>query len=304
MRVSLPVALFSTLLLTFQAIHATGSDTPDPTTNMACAEETITEGPWALKPETRSRDELPTIAVIGGTGRMGVHLCAAWAHAGYDVTLCSRSKERAQAIVDELNSGRGYTQAVEGKNAGQGGYSVPPTDATGWKLHAAANADACEADLIVLSTVYEQTASIITELAPSIRGKGKTILDMTNPFMGRPDGYGRGLPKDAPQAGILIHKALLDDSTTNWVGAYKHILWTLILPNGPKNPGRPDVEVFGDETAVKLVVELVYRHGWRPIVRGGLEVAPDHEGGKVSFGKIWGNLKREFGRGEKLSVGW
>eukprot|EP00617_Octactis_speculum_P000038 CAMPEP_0185785758 /NCGR_PEP_ID=MMETSP1174-20130828/131376_1 /TAXON_ID=35687 /ORGANISM="Dictyocha speculum, Strain CCMP1381" /LENGTH=62 /DNA_ID=CAMNT_0028477989 /DNA_START=74 /DNA_END=259 /DNA_ORIENTATION=+ len=62
---------------------------------MACAEETITEGPWALKPETRSRDKLPTIAVIGGTGRMGVHLCAAWAHAGYDVTLCSRSKERA-----------------------------------------------------------------------------------------------------------------------------------------------------------------------------------------------------------------
>ncbi len=52
------------------------------------------------------------------------------------------------------------------------------------------------------------------------------------------------------------------------------------------------------------VVELIYRHGFRPIVRGGLDVAPDYEGGKVSFGKILGNLKREITQGEKLSVGW
>lgn len=66
----------------------------------------------------------------------------------------------------------------------------------------------------------------------------------------------------------------------------------------------PDIEVFGDKEATDQVVELIYRHGWRPIVRGGLDVAPDYEGGKVSFGKIWGNLKREIGKGEKLSVGW
>ena len=55
---------------------------------------------------------------------------------------------------------------------------------------------------------------------------------------------------------------------------------------------------------VDLVVEMIYRHGWRPIVRGGLEVAPDYEGGKVSFSKIFGNIKREMSLGEKLSVGW
>lgn len=33
---------------------------------------------------------------------MGVHLCAAWANAGYNVTMCSRSKEKAQEIVDTL----------------------------------------------------------------------------------------------------------------------------------------------------------------------------------------------------------
>ena len=261
-------------------------------------------GPWAPRPPERPASELPSIAVVGGTGRMGVHLCAAWAHAGYDVTMCSRSAEKSQAIVDELLSGAGYTKKVEGANAGQGDYCVPPCDATGWKLKASDNAGAAKADMIVLGTMYEQAWPILESLAPQIKGKGKKILDMTNPFMKRPDGYGGGLPKDGPQAGILIHKEKLNDPTVQWAGAYKHILWTLILPTGPKNPSRPDIEVFGDKEAVDDVVELIYRHGWRPIVRGGLEVAPNHEGGKVSLSKIWGNLKREFKLGEKLSVGW
>lgn len=271
---------------------------------MAATAETTEKGPWAPRPADRPRSELPTIGVIGGTGRMGVHLCAAWANAGYDVTLCSRTQAKAQEIVDELKAGKGYMRKVEGANAGQGDYCVPPCDASDWKLKAGDNAAASKADLIVLSTMYERTWSILEPIVPQIKGKGKTILDMTNPFMSRPDGYGAGLPKDGPQAGILIHKEKLDDPTTKWAGAYKHVLWTLILPDGPKNPGRPDVEVFGDDEAVEQVVELVYRHGWRPIVRGDLSVAPDYEGGKVSFGKIWSNLKREIGLGEKLSVGW
>lgn len=262
-------------------------------------------GPWAPPPpNVRPTSELPTIACIGGTGRMGVHLCAAWANAGYDVTMCSRSADKAQGIVDSLLSGNGYMKKVEGKNAGQGDYSVPPCKADGWKLKAGDNDSAAKADIIVLGTMYEQAWSILEPIAPKIRGKGKTILDMTNPFMKRPDGYGAGLPKDGPQAGILIHKEKLNDPSTKWVGAYKHILWTLILPTGPKNPNRPDIEVFGDEEAVKLIVEMIYRHGWRPIVRGGLEVAPDYEGGKVSFGKIMSNMKKEMKYGEKLSVGW
>ena len=76
------------------------------------------------------------------------------------------------------------------------------------------------------------------------------------------------------------------------------------MPEGPKNPGRPDVEVFGEPKAVDMVVELISRHGWRPIVRGGLDVAPEYEGGKVSLGKIGSNLKNEIFNGEKLSVGW
>ena len=48
-------------------------------------------------------------------------------------------------------------------------------------------------------------AAAIDMVAPQIRGKGKIILDMTNPFLARPDGYGAGLPKDGPQSGIEVH---------------------------------------------------------------------------------------------------
>ena len=285
----------------FLAMSWCAADTTKTTTSMPSKTDS---GPWAPKPALRDKSELPTIAVLGGTGRMGVHLCAAWANAGYNVQMCSRTKEKAQAVVDELLEGKGYMRKVEGANAGQGDYCVPPCDANDWTLTAGDNTDASKADLIVLSTMYERTWPLVEAIADDIRGKNKIILDMTNPFMSRPDGYGAGLPKDGPQAGILIHKEKLNDPSTKWAGAYKHVLWTLILPDGPKNPDRPDVEVFGEDEAVEAVVELVYRHGWRPIVRGDLSVAPDYEGGKVSFSKIWNNLKREIGKGEKLSVGW
>ena len=114
---------------------------------------------------------------------MGVHLCAAWAEAGYDVTMCSRTKEKAQEIVDSLLAGKGYEKKVEGKNAGQGDYAVPPCDAKDWKIKAGDNADAAKADMLVLGTMYEQAWPILEKIAPSIKGKGKTILDMTNPLI-------------------------------------------------------------------------------------------------------------------------
>merc|ERR550539_921436 len=230
---------------------------------MASSSTTKSSGPWEPRiiPD-RPREELPSISVIGGTGRMGVHLCAAWANAGYDVTMCSRSKDKAQSIVGSLLEGQGYEKEVTGANAGQGNYAVPPCDASNWTLKADDNADASHADVIVLSAMYEQAWPILSSIRPSIVGKNKIVLDMTNPFLTRPDGYGAGLPKDGPQAGILIHKEKLNDPSTKWVGAYKHILWTLILPHGPANPSRPDIEVFGDQEGVDVVCEMIYRHGW------------------------------------------
>lgn len=247
------------------------------------------------------RGRLPTIAFIGGTGRMGVHLCAAWANSGYEVIMCSRTKAKAQKIVGELLAGRGY---MEEASAG-GTIQVPPCDATGWKLKAGSNEDASEAELIVLGTVFEAAWPVLVALAPTIRGKRKFILDMTNPFLWRGDGYGNGLPRGtSAQSGIEYHKQRLDDPTIRWAGAYKTVLWSLVLPDGPKNPSRTDIEVFGDPQAVEVVSALIRAHGWQPVLRGGIDIARHHEGGVPGVGKLMGNMYREIFRGEKLSVGW
>lgn len=53
----------------------------------------------------------------------------------------------------------------------------------------------------MLSTMYEVAGTVLEQIAPEIRGKGKTILDMTNPFLKRPDGYEAACPRTVLRAG-------------------------------------------------------------------------------------------------------
>ena len=46
---------------------------------------------------------LPTLAVLGGTGKEGRALAARWLRAGYRVVLGSRDAVRAQATAAALN---------------------------------------------------------------------------------------------------------------------------------------------------------------------------------------------------------
>ena len=47
---------------------------------------------------------LPTIAILGGTGKEGPGLAQRWASAGYSIIIGSRQLEKAQATADELNA--------------------------------------------------------------------------------------------------------------------------------------------------------------------------------------------------------
>ena len=47
---------------------------------------------------------LPTIAILGGTGKEGPGLALRWASAGYPVIIGSRQLEKAQATAAELNA--------------------------------------------------------------------------------------------------------------------------------------------------------------------------------------------------------
>jgi len=50
-----------------------------------------------------STSSLPTIAIIGGTGKEGPGLAMRWASVGYTVIIGSRQLEKAQATAAELN---------------------------------------------------------------------------------------------------------------------------------------------------------------------------------------------------------
>jgi predicted dinucleotide-binding enzyme len=49
-------------------------------------------------------DQLPVIAVIGGTGAEGSGLAARWARAGYRVIVGSRNAESAAATASEIGA--------------------------------------------------------------------------------------------------------------------------------------------------------------------------------------------------------
>ena len=46
----------------------------------------------------------PSVAILGGTGDLGSGLAKRWLAAGYDVTIGSRSAEKAQAFAKELGA--------------------------------------------------------------------------------------------------------------------------------------------------------------------------------------------------------
>lgn len=64
------------------------------------------------------QNNLPTIAIIGGTGKEGTGLGTRWAAAGYHVVIGSRAIEKARLVSDTINKGLGIDQVIGLTNAG------------------------------------------------------------------------------------------------------------------------------------------------------------------------------------------
>lgn len=93
----------------------------------------------------------PTIAVIGGTGAEGSGLALRWAAAGYSVIIGSRSAEKAEASVVELNELLPEAAPV---------------------LRGMANGDAAAAaEIIVLSVPYSAQQNTLADIVQQCRGK-------------------------------------------------------------------------------------------------------------------------------------
>lgn len=101
-----------------------------------------------------------TIAIVGGTGPLGLGLASRWARAGETIVIGSRDAARAQAAADEIRS-----------------HSEADIQISG-----AANADAVAAAGVVMLTVpFEGQAALLKDLKSSFR-PGTVVIDATVPL--------------------------------------------------------------------------------------------------------------------------
>ena len=97
------------------------------------------------------------IGLLGATGPAGKALAARLASVGYEITVGSRSKDRALEICDEIIS------AWPGKEL---------------QITAAENIDAAKADLIVIATPWDAAATTARSVAEHLHGK--VVICMSN----------------------------------------------------------------------------------------------------------------------------
>jgi len=171
---------------------------------------------------------MPCIAVIGGTGSLGGGLAFRWAKAGYRVVIGSRSREKAeQACADILEK-------------------LPSAKITG-----CGNQDAASrGDIVVLTVPYSHHESSIREISDAVQGK--IFVDTTVPLV--PPKVARvQLSADWPVAGAA--QTMLGEAV-RVVSAFHNVAAAHLHNEGDHDDG--DVLVFGNSKAAReSVIELV-----------------------------------------------
>ena len=169
------------------------------------------------------------IGVMGATGPAGGALAARLASLGHDVVAGSRDPARAEAAVDELR-GR-WGERVDGLRAG-------------------ANADAAEADLVVIGVQWEGAVETVAQHAAALAGK--VVVSMANaltkvgrefhPILPAEGSLALAMQKVAPEARIAT--------------AFQHIPAATLADLD--HPVECDVVVTADDDAARdAVLDLV-----------------------------------------------
>jgi NADPH-dependent F420 reductase len=104
-------------------------------------------------------DSLPTLAILGGTGKEGSGLAFRWAHAGHPIILGSRSAEKAVQTAAALNQllGREMFKGADNLSAAK------------------------EAQIAVLTVPYAAQKSTVAEVGEAL--EGKILIDVTVPLV-------------------------------------------------------------------------------------------------------------------------
>jgi len=169
-----------------------------------------------------------SIAIMGGTGSLGLGLAGRLARPGVRVIIGSRDAKRGQDAADGLNEQLGQ-KFVEGM----------------------LNADAVrEAEMAVISVPYEGQKQTLSDLTAEL--KGKIVIDAVVPLeKGRPF-----VPADG--SALLEAQRILGDDTPV-IGALHNI--SALDLSKPEEP-LGDVLVCGDNKEAKArVIELLERIG-------------------------------------------
>ncbi|MFC9221700.1 NADPH-dependent F420 reductase [Streptomyces hygroscopicus] len=195
-----------------------------------------------------SPDPLPathhenTVAIVGGTGALGLGLATRWAHSGVHVRIGSRRPEAAQACADKLPGAVGgdNTTMIEGAAA------------------------------VVVAVPFSAHVETMRSLAKAIQ-PGQLVIDTTAPLL--PVGP-RGLRPIVPWAGSAAEQAqaLLPDGTS--VVSALQTVSAATLQNLELRL-EEDVLLCGDYTADKvLAADLIGRiPGLRTVDCGLLDMS-------------------------------
>jgi NADPH-dependent F420 reductase len=210
-------------------------------------------------------DQLPVIAVLGGTGAEGSGLAARWAAAGYRVLVGSRSEERAVEFAAEIGA--------EG-------------------MDNAAAAAAC--DIAVLTVPYQAQRATLTALREPLQGK--ILVDVTVPLV-PPKVMRVQLPEEGCAAQIA--QAVLGEGV-RVVSAFQNVSAGHL--NDPDYEIDCDVLVTGDDPAARgEVVKLAEAVGLTAVEAGPLDNAVAAEA--LTSLLIWINRKyRSPGAGIRITA--
>ena len=188
-----------------------------------------------------SSGKLPKIAVLGGTGDQGGGLALRWSLAGYQVTLGSRSVERASALADQLNKQ----------------YKGAELEGAGNRVAASA------AEVVVLTVPYNFQRTTVEEVCEVI--DGKILVDVTVPLL--PPKVARVHLPEGGSAVVSIQKLL--GSSVRVVSAFQNISAQHL--RNLDEPIECDVLVCGDDVeAREVVIDLANAGGMRGVHAGPL----------------------------------
>ncbi len=190
---------------------------------------------------------LPTIAILGGTGKEGPGLALRWAHAGYPVLIGSRQAEKAQATAADLNEKLGRQQ-VRGLTNDEA---------------------ARQAEICILTVQQEAHQAALEGVRQAVQGKilvdATARVDFRNPLPPAPPSAGR-IAQDILGPGVRV------------VAAFQNVPSQVLKKNLGQSLDTDVLVCSDDPQAAEQVIGLAKSAGMRAYFAGGLDNAIVVEG--------------------------